>query len=261
MASDIDASRGVKSAERSLDILEYLAVRSDGATFTEIAEHLGLPRSSAHGLIGTLLDRGWITNSERGQGYRLGIEAWRTGLAFDGHQHLVNVAEPHMIDLSRRLLETVQLARLEGDHNVYIAIAESPRPMRLVSAVGMKLPSYATGIGKALLSLLDNDEIEMRVSADSLLPLTPHTATSMVQLLDRVGEVRARGYALDDEEYAEDCRCVAVVAAAESEIGFHAALSVTAPTTRTTKDWPSDILPSLLAARHAIRNDLGLRDR
>ena len=260
MTSDNDLGKGVKSAERSLDILEYLAGRSDGVTFREIVEHLALPRSSAHGLISTLLDRGWITGSERGQGYRLGIEAWRTGLAFDGHRHLVHVAEPHMIDLSGQLLETIQLARLEGDHNVYIAIAESPRPMRLVSAVGMRLPSYATGIGKALLSLLDDDEIEARVSEDSLLPLTRHTATSMAQLLDRVGEARARGYALDDEEYAEDCRCVAVVVASESEIGFPAALSVTAPTSRTTKDWPSDVLPPLLAARQKIRNDLGLLD-
>ena len=80
----------------------------------------------------------------------------------------MSLAQPLMDELTAVTTETVQLARLEGLDNVYLAISESPHPMKLVSSVGERLPAHATGLGKVLLAGLDDDELDRRLSGVTL---------------------------------------------------------------------------------------------
>jgi DNA-binding IclR family transcriptional regulator len=152
----------------------------------------------------------------------------------------------------------VQLARLDGVENVYIAISESPNPMRLASRVGMRLHAHATGIGKALLSAIDREDARRRLEEVVLPRLTAKTVTDVEGIMALVDRARDVGYAVDDEEFVEGCRCVALPVTTEDEAGVVSAISVTMPTLRTDAAWPHSLYAPLRTAVEGIRRELGL---
>lgn len=244
----------IKSADRALSIIDLVA-RRRVLRFADIVEDLELPRSSAHGLVGTLLSHGWLEHDPATHTYRLGLRAWFIGQQYDGHQDIARIAKPYMDALRDEFQETVQLARLDGVENVYIAISESERPMRLASSVGMRLHSHATGIGKALLAQLDPSDAEDRLSRVALPSFTPSTVTDVPALLSHLENVRREGYAVDDEEYLLGCRCVAVPVY-DDRRGLVVALSITAPSNRCGDDWPDSVRRRLTEAATSIRRRL-----
>lgn len=250
-------SQDVKSAARSLAVIEYVARRMS-ASFTDVVADLQLPRSSAHGLLRTLQAAGWLRQDPQSRLYSLGLRAWQVGQQYTGHRELADVAGPLMKELAQRSGETVQLALLDGVENVYVAISQSPNPMRLASSVGMRLPAYATGIGKALLSQLDEGEAERRLRAAPLARMTANTVTDVEELLHILAEVRRSGYAVDDQEYILGCRCVALPLTSTSEGTELSALSLTMPTFRSDQDWPGSALGALRITAARIRSAMSL---
>ncbi|WP_190818201.1 IclR family transcriptional regulator [Saccharopolyspora pogona] len=227
----------VKSADRALVILELLS--RGRHRLSDIAETLRLPLSSVHGLLGTLVHRGFAEFDQTTRTYGLGLKAWTVGQGYTGHRDIVGLALPLMERLAQETGETVQLSRLDGIENVYIAIAESPQPMKLVSAVGMRLPAHAVGLGKALLAGLSDDELERRYREVELAPFTAHTVTDPTELHAEIEQARVRGFAVDDEEYIVGCRCVAMPIRDHSG-EVVAAMSVSAPTPRCGPDWTDE---------------------
>lgn len=250
----VGAGHGVvKSADRTLAILELLS--GGRHRLSDIAEQLGLPLSSVHGLLGTLVTRGFAEFDDSDRTYSLGLKAWTVGQGYEGHRDIVGLALPLMRQLAEDTGETVQMSRLDGLDNVYIAIAESPQPMKLVSAVGMRLPAYAIGLGKALLSTLPDEELRRRFSGVELYRFTPHTVCDVDALLEELRRARERGYATDDEEYIVGCRCVAVPVRDHSGAAV-TAMSVSAPTPRCGPDWVEHTREALAAAVGSLEERL-----
>ena len=135
--------------------------------------------------------------------------------------------------------ETVQIARLDGIENVYIAIRESPHPMRLASSVGLRLHAHATALGKRCSPARSGRDAAPALLRTTAAVSTDHTLTDVDALMHKIDEVRARGYALDEEEYLDGCRCVAVPFAS-GHAGLLVAISITAPSNRCGPDWPID---------------------
>lgn len=241
----------VKSADRTLAIMELVAARGS-VRFNELVAAMGLPRSSMHGLLHTLVSRGWLDLDGDSRRYAVGLRAWQVGQRYAGHGALTNVAAPVMDRLSRELGETVQLARLDGIENVYIAMSEAPQPMRLVTTVGMRLHAHATGIGKALLAQLPAADAAQRLRAVTLPAFTEHTIVDPDRLDEVLEQVRRDGFARDDEEVIIGCRCVAVPLWDDRK-GLVTALSVTAPNFRCGPDWPAEPLAALRSAAQEIR--------
>ncbi len=222
----------VKSADRVLTVLDLLAARGP-STFSEIVAALMLPNSSAHNLLQTMVRRDYLEFDPDARTYGLGLRLWQVAQAYGGNRDLVTVARPLMRQVVDVTGETVQLARLDGVENVYLAIAESPHPMKLVSAVGARLYAHATGLGKALLAALPDDEVRALLTGIPLPAFTPYTITDVDTILTALREIRARGYATDDEEYVIGCRCVAMTV--RDDTGeVVAAMSVSIPTPRHT---------------------------
>jgi DNA-binding IclR family transcriptional regulator len=248
----------VKSADRALAVLDFVGERRT-VRFSDLVSELGLPRSSAHGLLQTLTAAGWLEYDPVSRHYSLGLRAWQLGQRYMGHRDLATAAKPVMDELSHELGETIQLARLDGVENVYIAISEAPRPMRLASSVGMRLHSHGTGIGKALLAQLDPVEARRRLAAVALPRFTDHTIIDVDEIMALLDQVRTEGYALDDEEYLPGCRCVAVpLQIADTGSGLIAAMSVTAPVFRCGPDWPARPLTALRRAAGRIAGRMGV---
>jgi DNA-binding IclR family transcriptional regulator len=205
-----DADSSVKSARRTLDILELLTRRQAPMTFTEIADALGFPRSSLHNLLRTLVQSGWAELDPVNRRYALGIRAWQAGNAYLRAVDLAERARPHMQAVRDAFQDTVQLAVRDGRYNVYIAKVEGGELLVLASAIGRRLEAHATGVGKVLLADLDPDERAALLYSRPLERFTPHTITDPVALEAELATIRERGHGFDHEEYTLGVRCVAV---------------------------------------------------
>lgn len=200
---------GVKSARRVLDVLELLSLERGGLTFPEIGSRLQLPKSSLHALLWTLAERRWITLDEATRRYRIGVRAWESGQAFLDGVTLASLADKHLRAARDELDETVQLAILDGIDNVYIAKVEANHPLRLVSNAGSRLPAYATGLGKVLLSSLSTEELHRRFHGVAMQRFTSATLCELPALEKRLDRIREVGYGTDDGEYTVGVSCVA----------------------------------------------------
>lgn len=253
----IDDGDVVKSADRALAIIALVGDRGP-IRFNELIKELGLARSSAHGLLRTLVLRGWLHHDSETRSYALGLRAWQTGQQYAGHREFAALAKPKMDLLAQTVGETVQLARLDGVENVYIAISEGTHPMRLASSVGMRLHAHATALGKMLLSQIDPADAEKRLASVVLPRFTETTITDLEPLLEALREARTRGYALDEGEYLAGTRCVAVPLINDGA-GLVAAMSMTAPSSRCAREWPDSVLGHLRETASVVRSQLGIR--
>ncbi len=221
----------VKSAQRTLAILELLTGAQQPLAFAEIAARLGYPRSSLHGLLRTLVESGWLDLVPEKRAYSLGIRVWEAGNAYLCSLSLVDRARPYMARVRDALDETVQLAVLDGRDNIYVAKADGSQRLMLASEVGRRLRAHATGLGKVLLAGLDPEELERRLPPHALERFTPNTLTQREDLISELERVRRRGYGADCEEYTLGVRCVAVPIF-DSAQEVVAAMSVSVPTVR-----------------------------
>ncbi|WP_327684325.1 IclR family transcriptional regulator [Streptomyces sp. NBC_00467] len=191
--------REVKSAARTVDLLEVLAARGDRpARLRELADELGVPRSSMYALLKTLIDRGWVRTDATGSLYGIGIRALLTGTSYLDSDTRVGALRPYLDEASDALGETIHLARLDGPDVVYLATRESHEYLRAFSRVGRRLPAHAGALGKALLA--ERPDTELPLPAGGLARLTPNTRTDRAALAADLAAVRERGYAVDREE-------------------------------------------------------------
>ncbi len=242
--SDAATFRPVKSADRTLDVLEALAGGS--STLAGLARTLGIPKSSLHGLLRTLVERGWVQSVDGGVRFRLGVRALQVGAAFVDEDETVARTAPALDRLAAVTGETVQLARLDGDTVVYLAKRDSPHPVRLISSIGARLPAHATALGKALLAARDDDAVRALLRFP-LPQLTANTLTTADALSTELARTRERGYAIDDGEAAEGLRCFAVTVPADGVPTD--AISVSVPMFRLSADRQERIAAALLDAR------------
>ncbi|RXZ84977.1 IclR family transcriptional regulator [Agromyces atrinae] len=248
----------VKSAGRALEIVEFLAEAAESQSFPQLVAALELPRSSTHGLLKTLVSAGWVELDPATKRYSLGLKAWQIGQRYDGHRLLLESGPALMRALTDQTGETVQMARLDGVENVYIAITPSPHQMRLASNVGMRLHAHATGIGKALLSTLSDEDALHRLRQVALPRLTDKTLTEPTEIMSVVARGRDLGYFVDDEEFIDGCRCVAMPLTWPDETGVAAALSITMPTSRTDERWPHSMVEPLRRTVLQLREGMHL---
>ena len=203
-------AQNVKSAQRTLEIPEVVARYPDGVGFVELSSHLPYPKSSLHGLLQTIIAMRWLTFDPRDRSYSIGVKPWEVGHSFLRSREIVVRARQFLREANRELKETVQLGILDDLDVVYIDKVEGTRQLRLISNVGSRLPTYVTGIGKALLAGLDDRVLQERFAGTRLEEYTSRTITSGDELLRVLDDVRRNGYAVDDGEYTLGVFCVAV---------------------------------------------------
>ncbi|MFR0352517.1 IclR family transcriptional regulator [Streptomyces sediminimaris] len=189
--------REVKSAARTVELLELLAARGDRpARLQELASELGVPRSSMYALLQTLIGRGWVRTDITGSLYGIGLHALLTGTSYLDSDPRVRVVRPHLDEASDALGETIHLGRLDGRDVAYLATRESHEYLRTISRVGRRLPAHAGALGKALLAERGDEELP----EGPYEALTPRTRTGRESLAADLAGVRARGYSIDREE-------------------------------------------------------------
>ncbi len=225
----------VKSADRTLDVLEELADANGHRSLGELSKSLDIPKSSLHGILRTLAQRGWVQPDESGNRFALGLRSLRVGAAYVDRDDTVSRAQPVLDWISEELGEAVHLGRLDGADVVYLAKRDSVHPLRLYSAIGRRLPAHATALGKAMLATRVPSEVERLLPAE-LVPLTPSTITDHDALRTELDRIRSDGYAFDNEENSEGIRCFAVAISPAVPGPATDAISVSIPVFRLTDE-------------------------
>ena len=241
-AGDVNV-RKVKSAVRTVELLEYLAARQDRpARIREICTALDMPRSSAHALLRTLMAQGWVRCDDAGTQYGIGVRALLVGTSYLDSDPYLPLITPFLDELRADLDETFHLGRLDGTDVVYLATRESKQYQRSASRVGRRLPAYATALGKALLADRTGFGRDAHVPR-ALEALTPNTITDQAVLHEALEEIRVRGHAVDNEENTLGVRCFAVTLRYCQP--SQDAISASVPLARLTPEREAEIVQAL----------------
>ena len=220
-------SSQVKSATRTLDIIEYVVAHNRALVAQEIAVALGIPVSSLSYLLSTLVERGYL--QREGRRYSAGPGLQRLQARPDGFT-LAERAAPLVRTLRVQLNETTSFfVRSEWDVEA-IVTETSEQALRYAVPTGARLPMHALASGKALLAALPDDELDRYVAETERVRFTPATVTAEKALRREIGEIRKTGFAVTDEEFSLGIRGIGrVVTIGGEPVG---ALSVAIPKAR-----------------------------
>jgi DNA-binding IclR family transcriptional regulator len=244
--------REVKSAARTLELLELLAARRNRpARLRELSEALGMPRSSCYAVLRTLTKYGWVRTDASGTLYGIGIRALLAGTTYLDTDPYVRIAKAALDRLGEQLDETFHLGRLSGVDVVYLVTRESGQYLRAHSRVGRRLPAYSTALGKALLAEL-GPELDEHLP-ESLAPLTEHTITDRATLVADLAKAREDGHSVDREENIAGVQCFAVPLRYAEPASD--AISCSVPLARLTPARENDIVTALKRARDHIEQE------
>ena len=198
----------VESLARGLDVLACLDAQQRAMTLTEVASAAGLARPTARRLLLTLEELGFVRSLDGG--FQLTPKVLTLGMAYIGSLGLWEIARPHMEALVRRTGESSSMAQLDGSDIVYVARVSVPKIITLRVDIGTRFPAAQTSQGKVLLAALPPEELSATLTRPSRSGLPPYIGRSEEQLREELSQVRARGWALADEELAPGVRSVAV---------------------------------------------------
>lgn len=236
---------------RAARVLRALEGEHAGLSLAQIAQRVGLPRSTVQRIVEALTAEQFLIAAAPSARVRLGPALVR--LASSARMEITQIARPILAELSQVLGETVDLSVLQGGAAVFIDQITGSHRLRAVSAVGEVFPLHCTANGKAMLSLLHGEAVDRLLHA----PLARHTPNTLTKASDVLGEVtscRRRGFAFDLEEYTEGI--CAVGTGFLDPIARPHAVSIPVPTTRF-KRRRSELIEHLLTARARIMDALG----
>ena len=240
----------VEALARGLDILAAFSAEHRSMSLSEVAAAAGLARPTARRLLLTLEELGFV---RAGDGtFELTPKVMNLGMAYVSSLGLWDIARPHIEALVARTHESSSMAQLDGADIVYVARVSVPKLIALRVEIGTHFPAVQTSQGKVLLAALTPDQVAATLSQPSRSGLPPYIGWSPEQLRDELAEVRARGWALADEELAPGVRSVAVPVR-DGTGAVRAAMNVTVHAAETsTQRLLHDHLPLLLTTAGEI---------
>ncbi|KAF4408781.1 MULTISPECIES: IclR family transcriptional regulator [Streptomyces] len=238
-AKPAGGSGGVQSLERAFDLLERMADAGGEVGLSELSGSSGLPLPTIHRLMRTLVACGYV-RQQPNRRYALGPRLIRLGES--ASRLLGTWARPHLARLVEETGETSNMALLDGDEVVYVAQVPSRHSMRMFTEVGRRVLPHSTGVGKVLLSHSSDEEVRALLARTGMPAATERTITSPDAFLRVLEEVRAAGYAVDDNEQEIGVRCLAV---SVPDSPTPAAISVSGPAGRVTEEATERIVPLL----------------
>lgn len=197
----------MQSLDRALSVLEGVA-RSGQATLTDLSLSLGVPTATTHRILTTLQKHGFVSFNEERQDWSIGLEAYRIGVAFMNQTSLAQVSRPIMRQLMEKTGETANLAIPDGAEVVFVGQVETLNPIRAFFARGTRTSMHASGIGKAILSSLQEAEVRRLLMSSGLAAFTENTLTTPADLFEDLQRTRARGYSFDSEERYTGMSCI-----------------------------------------------------
>lgn len=196
-----------RAAIRTVMILEYIAVKKQGVTLSDIANELDMPVTSASDILKALLEMEMIEIiDERSKVYGIGVKSYYIGNAFLSNTNLIDKAKPVIEELGSILNKTVFMGKEVNDEITYIYKYEPRASIVTTCPIGSRTSLHNTSLGKCIMAY--DDDLKERVRNKSFVKKTKYTITDHEQLFEELIEVRRKGYAVDDREQNELLLCI-----------------------------------------------------
>lgn len=225
------AETGVKSADRALDILEYVAAASEPPGFSQLLSDLAIPRSSLFHLLNNLLARGYLQQDGAGGRYRLGQRIQRLAARMQGPP-LAAVVMPHLRRLSDELNETSGFNIWVEDTVEVVATATGHQALAYTMKVGERAPLYAISAGKIVLARMTATAFDAYLERTRFARITDRTLKSKEQLRKEIAAAKKEGFAYSREEFTPGITGIATAVIHDGH--FLGALNLAVPTARFT---------------------------
>jgi DNA-binding IclR family transcriptional regulator len=236
----------VQSIDRAFAVLRSLTAGPAGVT--EIADRVGLPKSTVSRLLSTLEEQGAVEQVAAGGQYRVGWAMLELAAAARPGRSLVSVARPHLVELTRLTGEAAGVSIPDGTEMLYLDQLTPDSELQVRDWTGHRIPMHAVPSGHVVLA---NDEALVRqVTATPLARFAAHTLVAADELAQRLAVVRRQGYAWAFEEFADGMNSVAA-AVCNADGKVVAALHVYGPASRFPGAADADDLGALLKATAA----------
>lgn len=245
----------LSSVANALRLLKAFSDDEYEIGISALAQRLGLAKSTVHRLAATVIQAGMLEQNPETGRYRLGLALFELGSLVRRKMDVSTEAKPFLKVLREKTGETVHLAILDQASVLYVNKIESGQAIRMSTSVGARAPVHCTADGKALLAFQPEALID-QITRNGLPALTPNTITELKALQRDLAAVRARGYAIDDEESELGLRSIAAA------IRFHsgavvASLSIAGPAHRVSKKILLSYARDVVGAAGAISQRLG----
>jgi DNA-binding IclR family transcriptional regulator len=246
-------SESIRAVDRALDILLCFTKQTPRLTMTQIAEQVGMNKSTVHRLLGTLEKKRFVQRDPATGLYQLGIRLLQMAYLTLEHNDLRQRSAPFLRRLCEQTRETITLSVLDESDVVFLDVVESPQRVKLAASTGQRLPAFATAAGKAMLAHLPEQATD-KVLGQGMQAFTPNTIQSLEVYKHTLQQVREQGFAFSEQEYEDGINAVAapILAADGSLI---AALAVTGPAYRLAKDRMQAIGPQVKAMANEIARE------
>ncbi|MEW6402580.1 MAG: IclR family transcriptional regulator [Chloroflexota bacterium] len=245
----------VRAVERALQIMRCFDDEHPERGISEIAQAVGLHKATAHRIVTTLVNYGYLERVADGQKYRLGLELPNLGYKVIRRMDLRREAYPFMKQLVEQWDETCDLSIFDQGKVFYIEVLRGTRALTISAAVGQRLPVHSTASGKVFLAYLPAAELDA-VLGQPLQGYTANTITSPEELRRQLETFRKQGYAVDYEEYEQGVCAVAAPIFNQSGRVI-AAIGVPSPMSRMTPERISEIAKAFKEAGVAISRRMG----
>jgi DNA-binding IclR family transcriptional regulator len=224
-------SRSVRSVERAIDILEAISTKEDGAGVSEIAERLGLAKSTVHRLLVALSKKGMVLQPPGSDRYLIGHKPARIALAGAQNLDVIRIAKPYLEELRDATDETVGLALKVGLRYTYVTQASSRNEYRVNPVLGHQYPLHWAATGKVILAFVKDDELEECLKVVPQLRSTSRTVVDPRLLQEQLEQIRHTGLAISFGERLMGA--AAVAAPIRNRLGYsYASACIVAPETR-----------------------------
>lgn len=253
MARDEAGPVFIEALARGLEVLRSFKPGRPVATLAELAAETGLARPTVHRILKTLEVLGYVRTADRG--YALLPRVLELGMTYVNSLGMWDIARPHMEKLVAQTNESTSMAQLDGSDIVYVARVAVPKIVTLAVTIGTRFPALATSMGKVLLSDLPADEVDGLLEEPSRSGIVPRWQPTPNELHRVLREVRAKGWALADQDLAPGVRSIAA-GVRDGDGRVVAAINVTVHAAETpVEKLTGEYLPLLLHAAAAIGHD------
>ena len=200
----------IQSVHRAIDILSLFSVTQPRLGITDMSRSLGLPKPTVHGLVQTLMQRGFLTQDPETKKYSVGMRIFELGTILAGSLKINQVAAA---PTQRLASETGLAARIAiwDEDSVLVTLNLFPAARNIqFNQLGPRVPAYCTAIGKAILAWLPEAGLDAYLKQVVFIKFTQHTLDNKAALLEDLDQVRRRGYAEDREEYLMGLACISL---------------------------------------------------
>jgi IclR family pca regulon transcriptional regulator len=254
MASDDGDRDYVQSLERGLAVLLAFDAEHPEPTLAELAQLTGFSRPAVRRFLITLERMGYV----RGTGGRWSLtpRVLTIGQHYTESHALIELAQPHLLELAEQTHESASLATLDDDEVVYVARVPVRRIMSINVSVGTRVPAHATSMGRVLLAWAPPERVD-DVLGRPLPAITPNTVTDVEALRQALRQVRQQGWSIVSEELETGLLSASAPVRDRSGAVVAALASSTSIGRSTVENLRRDVVPLLVGTADRISASLG----